>query len=947
MTDTQLLQMNDMIAKLEYVNWYSSAGTTNRTNSETCYALMFTALTAPRWTAVDCHDFIGVSFICEQRRESNTSTYFGNSSLEWRCGYSAILIGKNCWKIGGLLVKGDTVAPSDRIQHYISNYLSVWSYANDRRSAIAIEGKQCFKTQFLPNQRLKYWILHKDCTKLNNYPKHSLIQESAINYNISNCDVNTQYACDSGICILDIYVCDGKVDCVDHEDEAGCVKSCSNVSIPKNTLQRPSVYCQCDFTEFQCTSGQCVSLSSICDMIDHCNDMSDEINCYFLELPAIAILMAVSSLPRRKEAIDSRCPDGYSLCNVHGGLHCYLTHKWCVYEKYNGIALHCPQLEHLYHCEYYNCGSTMYKCPNAYCVPTYMVCDMSRDCPNGEDETSCSQIVCPGHLKCRGDIMCVHPVHICDGIIQCRMFHDDESYCDVTDCVDGCLCKGHSLACSGIVVKSSLKIYYTITALVLINSYVPTTFRMVKPSFLYYLTISGCALEHEGLSKLLIGDLVNLQKADFSNSNIKKIDDDALKNVVNLKSIDLSGNCIFFIHMNLFKSLGITSHFYISNSSLSSILKASFLGMPSLLVLDLSVNYIKTVSRETFVGLSALKVLNLTGNALIQIDDGGLYFENTAVYLDQSYYCCYVRDSHECLHINEIDDHEMYDHEMHDHETACRFIIHYRSLRVINVIFGSLFVTGCIICGLRQNKVITNRAHAVLVQHMLLTDMMLEVHSISIVIMSFMYEGDYITLALSIREGVIFHLLNSLLVMSIMMSKYSFLLIVINQLLATKYILIHRTMNTRKTVSAIAIGWLLTITYNIVEYNTRSMTIDYILVESPANRGSSITFKLLFIVIVIGVYVLAMKICSDMTKHMIKSHEKLEKTKIRVRNFKTFKKKTLVAILHQTLTLLFAICLPFIQYMCSSSELLPVVMSCIIHSLAILHTIMYIFRLGT
>ena len=42
--------------------------------------------------------------------------------------------------------------------------------------------------------------------------------------------------------------------------------------------------------------------------------------------------------------------------------------------------------------------------------------------------------------------VCMHPVHVCDGIAQCP-HEDDEHACDLT-CPTSCNCQGHAFVCS-------------------------------------------------------------------------------------------------------------------------------------------------------------------------------------------------------------------------------------------------------------------------------------------------------------------------------------------------------------------------------------------------------------------------------------------------------------------------------------------------------------------
>ena len=124
----------------------------------------------------------------------------------------------------------------------------------------------------------------------------------------------------------------------------------------------------------------------------------------------------------------------------------YPLHVRCTYEVYKATTLGCPGLQHIRHCEQYECPH-MFKCTTSYCIPTYLWCDQVEHCPNGEDEVSCIRQNCPGLLRCRHDNVCVHPLNICDGHAQCLLFRDDERFCSIGTCPKMCKCQGSAMIC--------------------------------------------------------------------------------------------------------------------------------------------------------------------------------------------------------------------------------------------------------------------------------------------------------------------------------------------------------------------------------------------------------------------------------------------------------------------------------------------------------------------
>eukprot|EP00058_Branchiostoma_floridae_P019839 XP_002605329.1 hypothetical protein BRAFLDRAFT_89027 [Branchiostoma floridae] len=76
------------------------------------------------------------------------------------------------------------------------------------------------------------------------------------------CPVNT-VQCDSGYCIQQRMVCDGKNDCIHGEDELNCARE--DMTCPVNTVQ--------------CDSGYCIQQRMVCDGKNDCIHGEDELNC--------------------------------------------------------------------------------------------------------------------------------------------------------------------------------------------------------------------------------------------------------------------------------------------------------------------------------------------------------------------------------------------------------------------------------------------------------------------------------------------------------------------------------------------------------------------------------------------------------------------------------------------------------------------------------------------
>ena len=106
-------------------------------------------------------------------------------------------------------------------------------------------------------------------------------------------------------------------------------------------------------------------------------------------------------------------------------------------------------------CEDYCTGEAEYRCVDNTClmVSTDPRCDGEFQCPDGSDEFSCPQAVCPpGQWRCYTGL-CIPASMQCDGVPQCPDLSDEaqcrcgleEVQCSLSSqCVSSsCWCDGH------------------------------------------------------------------------------------------------------------------------------------------------------------------------------------------------------------------------------------------------------------------------------------------------------------------------------------------------------------------------------------------------------------------------------------------------------------------------------------------------------------------------
>ena len=128
--------------------------------------------------------------------------------------------------------------------------------------------------------------------------------------------------------------------------------------------------------------------------------------------------------------------------------------------------------------------------------------------------------------------MCVHPSHVCDGMLQCPQ-RDDELFCNLT-CPPGCTCLGLAFTCSR---SFQAGLHPRLRYLHVSGDEAMTPALLKDNVMLVYLSLARC-----GLTSADDLRFPNLHTVDLSDNRIRAISFDQLSFLVNLKSLCLSGS---------------------------------------------------------------------------------------------------------------------------------------------------------------------------------------------------------------------------------------------------------------------------------------------------------------------------------------------------------------------------------------------------------------------
>ncbi len=260
----------------------------------------------------------------------------------------------------------------------------------------------------------------------------------------------------------------------------------------------------------------------------------------------------------------------------------------------------CRNGAHLKDCEKHSCPSFI-KCPSAFCIPVFAICNGKVDCPNGEDEENCEKISCPGFLLCRDDRLCVHPHDVWSGRVKCPISMDDKALYDAGACPHLCECLGNAIQCIKAAKFNLPQLPATIRMLIISN----TQFVMNNLQWngdiitlvhlkLIFCNISSVRLEH-------FRRLRFLQWLILRNNVIKFLPGDLFQPLDVAKYIDVGHNVISEIHPHTFKGVHNVQTLKLDFNKLASLAPCTFNEMRSLITFDLSNNYLTNLGDNVFL----------------------------------------------------------------------------------------------------------------------------------------------------------------------------------------------------------------------------------------------------------------------------------------------------------------------------------------------------------
>ena len=410
--------------------------------------------------------------------------------------------------------------------------------------------------------------------------------------------------CDNGFHVHYTLTCDGYNDCGDNSDESGC-ESAKNRSIFGTDLG--SIFFVCE------TTFEIIYKSLYCNGVPDCLDKSDEQDCtectstphdviYYNNLgscvPTDTAKECLEIDRHGVTAVDTerQCSTSLAMSDLTG---------WLV--DLDGFGS-----SNLTRLDGESCPETHVRCPNAFCIPSYMLNNGVYDCPflDSDDEYVPVNFTCPGFYRCYRSHICVHNTHVCDGIYHCPL-KDDERYCNLT-CPENCTCEGHALTCSNIhqvgpfqesddqTVDRLWQSFIRVRYLDISGSLNPELAGLAYMALLRFVNLSGCSLRDVTLPSLPLVKVLDLSRNHFPSLRAVR-----LSEMASLQMLDLSHNPL------LLSEQGILGDFLVAYNLFS---------LRELNLVDIG---LQAFQPRTFTLMTRLKHLTVRGNDITQIDRNG------------------------------------------------------------------------------------------------------------------------------------------------------------------------------------------------------------------------------------------------------------------------------------------------------------------------------------
>ena len=607
----------------------------------------------------------------------------------------------------------------------------------------------------------------------------------------------------------------------------------------------------------------------------------------------------------------------------------------CIHETYKGYPLHCPGLEHLHHCDDYECPH-MYKCTNNYCIPTRMLCDGNPDCPDGEDEESCDDFQCAGLLRCRGDDICVHPTDICDGIIHCLLSADDEDLCHMLTCPEHCTCRGSAVKCTQLKYISDVPL---LSAAVILEHYVVT----MKDSFYHfsavlYFKMYYCIFPGNTVTPKIFTDISDILTLILANNNIYSISHNSFTSMRRLKYIDLRDNRLHTINSFMFAGLTSLERLYLYNFEITTLKIYSFYGLIFLKMLNLSRNAITTLNHFCFHGPISIETIDLRHNKLMSMET--LFFSvglvHVRLHFDEPLYCCFIDTAQYCY----IDGH----HYLFDTGSQCEAMVS-TSIDIVDIVFSLIVLSLILMAMIFQGNPKQTSFHVALLKQLAIANSIHTIYLILLCVARLLYTSEVIYLNTLWSQSNWCNVLNVMFFIGYLAPKCFWFLLVVDQFIAIRYMFIkyNRSSNMMYIPGAVwLIILLLAVAQQRITQGNCSVCSPFV-ISNELSDSNQLTLLLSVMTLAGWMIVCIVIMYYLIVRHVKKSNSRAQSTTGHARIKKLISKAMFTITIQVIIWMSMSITSFYTYHNSNDRYALRIVTSVVVHSSECLH-ILYFYR---
>ena len=437
-----------------------------------------------------------------------------------------------------------------------------------------------------------------------------------------------------------------------------------------------------------------------------------------------------------------------------------------------------------------------------------MLCDGNPDCPDGEDEQACENFQCVGLLRCRGDGICVHPTDICDGIVHCLMSGDDEQLCHMLPCPETCICRGTSFKCYDF--NNMRQISAMATAVILAQTSFTRKIDFGYFPQLLYLNITNCNFANGVLSKDMFATSVHMLTLVILQSGVKYVQSNSFESMIRLKFLELHYNEIYVIHSFCFIGLQSIINLDLSNFNITTIHVLAFFGMFNLNNLDLSTNRISTVTASAYYGLTSIQVIDLRYNHILFTEDFKLLSLSSMngviihVYMDSTVFCCALYKSILCF----VGEHRLDPH-------ICTHLVNFK-MCYINIVFSLLVIIIDLAIFLVKKSTSKLGSQYTILKQLLMANLIESSYILIRDVIFLINENENIYLNTIWLKSVPCNILNVIFFIGFVVTNFFLFTLVLDQLIAVRYVL-KRDIWSGKVIWCITSCWIIALLVAVLQ----------------------------------------------------------------------------------------------------------------------------------